>query len=373
MLESQLPKREVITVSPLYRWLTIIFALLSLIISGFILSSILGKSTIVVSPKTEEINLPFTLAIYKEFKSETEQAGIIANIFETNLEKDILVSLPKTQATSTRATGVVTIVNKSNKEQTLVASTQLMAENNKIYRLSKTVVSIPGKEIIVSVSADKDGEGYDIGKSKLTVVKLRDDLKPLIYATTDKINREISGEAEVNEATVNSGLEEAKKQLANSLISELKKSGPINEKTISVNFYRQTFDIKTINKSGDLIYTIGATAKATTVSNQDIANVVAQNLPTEIKDKFAIVDPTKIDYQTEYTNNNSHELGLIKGSAKIGIANLKISKSELTGKSIDEVKKILYAAGANEVNIVLPFWQNKLPRLSNNIDIQLKK
>lgn len=372
MLDSHIPQREIITVSPLYRWLTIIFALLSIITSGFILSSVFGKSTIILTPKTQEIDLPFALAIYKDVKNDNEQAGIIADIKETNLEKNIVVPLPKSPATSQRAVGQVTITNKSNKQQTLVASTQLLAENNKIYRLNNTVVVLPGKEIKANVSADADGPDYDIGKSKLVIVKLRDDLKPLIYATTDKIDRQIEGKVEVNKTNIASGLEEAKKQLTNNLISELKKQGQINEKTLTVSFYRQSYDIKSISTNGELIYTIGAIAKATSISNQDIANVIAQNLPEEIEKKYAIIDPLKIDFKTDYTTNNN-ELGIIKGTAKIKTSDFKINKSDLTSKSIDEVKKILSDAGATDIQIILPFWQKNLPRLVANIEIQIKK
>ena len=374
MLESQIPQREVITISPLYRWLTIIFALVSLILAGFILSSILGKSTIIVTPKMEQKDLPFFLSIYKKSDQiSSEQAGIVADIRETNLEKDIVVALPQMHSTSTKANGIVKIINNSKKEQTLVINTQLMASNSKIYRLNNTIVSLPGKEIKVSVTADGEGEGFDIGETKLKIVKLRADLQPLIYGTTDKINREQSGKVEINEQTTAAGLEEAKKLLSQEIINQLKKTGPINEKTVTISFYRQSFDVKSVNQNGELIYTVGAIGKAAAITNQDIANVIAQNLPMEFKDKYAVVDPLNITFQIEYSTTSDQQIGQIKGTAKLSVANVKINKNELVGKSVDEVKTILNNAGVENVNIILPFWQKKLPRLINNIEIQVKK
>lgn len=373
MIESPLPTREIITVSPLYRWLTIGFALVSLIMAGFIISSILGKSTIIITPKLTQTDLPFVLAIYKNAEQiNAEQAGIVAEVVETNLEKEITISLPQTQSTSTKASGIVTIVNKSKKEQTLIAGTQLMAENAKIYRLEKTIVSLPGKDIKVRAIADQEGEDYDSEQSKLIIVKLRTDLQALIYGETDKLNRKQSGQTEVNEQTVAAGLEQAKKQLSDELTQQLKSSG-VNESTISINYYRQSYDVKTVTASGELTFTVGAIAKAAKFSNQDLASVIAQNLPKDQKNQLTIVDPSNTSFQIEYSSSTKDQLGVIKGITKLNVANIKINKSELAGKTVEEVKNILSAAGAESVNIILPFWQNKLPRLSNNIDVQIKK
>lgn len=375
MIESPLPQREIITISPIYRWLTIGFAVCSILVTGFILSSTFGQATIFIKPKFEEKNVQFSLPVYKSEQEADKQApGVIAEILEANLEKDIVVKLTQAQATTTRAQGIVTIINKSTRQQTLVANTQLMAENDKIYRLTKSIVSNPGQSIDVEVRADEDGEGYDIGKSNLLIVKLRPDLQTQIYGETKEINRLQNTKTEVNEQSINTALDEAKKILADELIIQLKALKPINEKTISVSFYRQNFDNKKVSPGGEITFTLGAIAKALTLSEENIASAVSQTLPESYKQGLSIIDQKNLSYAVSYTTTiEGKNIALINGDLKVNVADIKINKNILLNKTPEQAENLLKELGAEEVEINLPFWQKHLPKFSNNITLELYK
>ena len=282
MIESPLPQREIVTISPVYRWLTIIFALVSITITGFIISTTFGQATIYVKQKFEEKNVNFNLSVYKNEQEVTnpETPAIVAETIETSLEKDVTVTLSQVQATSTRAQGIVTIINKSNRQQTLIANTQLMAENDKIYRLSKSIVSQPGQSIDVEVRADQDGEDFDIGSSKLLIVKLRPDLQTSIYGETKGINRLVAKKAEADEQSIKQALDEAKSILSEQLLTQLKSIKPINEKTIEVNLdTKMTPELESEGYAREISRKVQAARKnAGFVKDDKISNICKKKL-----------------------------------------------------------------------------------------------
>jgi hypothetical protein len=374
MNEGEKMEQEIITVSPAYRWLTIVFAATSLIVAAIILLSTLSKSTIIITPKYQDKEIPFSLAIYKNAEDASDkQAGLLADITETNMEKDIKVSWPDVVSTSTRAHGVVEIVNNSNKQQVLIVNTQLRASNEKIYRLDKTITCPAKSKITVALTADQDGPGYDIGKDKLIIVKLRTDLQPLIYGLTEKIDREQITSTTIDEAAVEKAMLDAKKQLGQELMAELKKQKTINEKTLQIDFYRQTLNTNATTTVKEIVFTLGASARALAISDQDLADAIASNLPPEFANKIVLVDSKLINYKIDYQTNSEKQLAFISGQVKLKVASININKNELVGLTIDQAKNRLLSEGAENVEIKQFFWQRHLPRWSNNINLEIKK
>jgi len=83
-----------------------------------------------------------------------------ALILEQSFETEISVESEFSSTNSSKAGGFVKLINKNNKDQTLIATTRLLSSDNKLYRLKEKVVIPQNSEIRAWVEADQEGEDF---------------------------------------------------------------------------------------------------------------------------------------------------------------------------------------------------------------------
>ncbi len=180
-VSNAFPHEDVQKIKTFYRFpfrtifLTILF-FGGILFSSFLFLKYLPQATITVVMETVETEGDIEV----NASSSGDDDSLSLKIFTENITfTETFSSTGKETSDTRRATGTVTIYNTFSQDpQPLVATTRLLSEDKKVYRLTKSVI-VPGKknengvdvpgEIKVEVKADEAGEVYNIGISRFTI------------------------------------------------------------------------------------------------------------------------------------------------------------------------------------------------------------
>ncbi len=159
------------------------------------------KLTIFISPQGEAINDSVSFSVVSDNKSSStvSSSSLVSStnkvidgklqIKEIIAEKTFSTSEdPVTEDTSSPITGTVTLINKYNKNQPLVATTRLLSADGKLYRL-KEAVNIPaGGTITASIYADKAGSDMEVAAdTRFSIPGLWAGIQDRIYAVNPTV------------------------------------------------------------------------------------------------------------------------------------------------------------------------------------------
>lgn len=311
------------------------------------------------------------------------------------VEKDINSSFPGTGrsfVSDKRARGTVTISNLFGKDaQTLVATTRLETSDGKIFRLIKGV-TVPGAKevngvmepgtVSVEVSADKAGEGYNIGSTSFTIPGLKGSSK--FEKITAKSEKPFVGGGAGSDGTVSVSAddvlrakEESERKLADSLRAELEKELQPGEKLLSDALVFETLSsgafpgIGAITSSFD--YRIRVSVRALIFSEKDFLAVVAKKMKS---------DTSPEDLDIEYTIPRPDFVGkslLIKAHVSISrktSLDTNMLKQDLLGKNLEEVQEI-FSEYSNIEKIEVTFWPSfltkRIPNRPSQVDVRVRE
>lgn len=148
------------------------------------------RLTIYISPEGEKINdsISFNLVENTSTQISSEDTGnkIIngsLQIKEVSAEKNYQTSAEEVNTSAAEVSGQVTLINKYNKNQTLIATTRLLSSDGKLFRLKETVTIPMGSQVIADVYADKPGIDMEITQdTRFTIPGLWAGIQDKIYA-----------------------------------------------------------------------------------------------------------------------------------------------------------------------------------------------
>ena len=196
-------------------------------------------------------------------------------------------------AETRRATGTVIIYNDySEEDQPLVATTRLLTEDEKLYRITESVV-VPGKEgstpgeVEVSVKADEAGEEFNIEPSRFTIPGFRGSPKyDGFYAESQEaFLGGGAGESETNivsESDISRARETMEKRvraLAMERIAEKLEDGwMLSEEAVEVTIEEADAFPAEGTVAEKFEYSIAATARAIAADQADIEAYARQEL-----------------------------------------------------------------------------------------------
>ena len=225
----------------LYRRFVIKFVILLGILALTVLFFCFSKLTISITPSGETLNDNLLLKVDTAATGQTAAAATSTdaglkneadNISESDPRtavsgesKEITAAVEKTFPSSGEEfvgediTGRVRVINNSNKDQALVATTRLLSPDNKLYRL-KEAINIPaGGEVSVDIYADKPSEEMAIGATNFTIPGLWVGLQDKIYARNDTA---FTFDKKVKKYVKSSDIETAVKEINSLLIAKAK-------------------------------------------------------------------------------------------------------------------------------------------------------
>lgn len=368
----------------------------SLIALGLTITYVFPEAKVGIEPREETQKTAFSLTIDKSIdSSDLDKKLIPAEVFKKNKKIQKAFQSSGKEEVENKARGTVKIYNGyTSQPQTLVRTTRLISESDKMFRLVNTI-EVPGADIVNSkiepnyieaeVVADEPGSEYNIKPSEFTIPGFKD--SPGKYEGFYAISEEPmeGGKVGTIQKVTEKDKEEALSSLKDSLVSEIKtelqESIPEDLKIIEESFKLDLQGVQLNPGVGEAgkEFQIQATGTAQTFALREdyVKRIIKKNLEEEMKEDQEI---TKDSFEITYKDP---ALNFEKGTATLKVeasANLtwKIKKEKLKQdlKGKDEVGARKAVADYPEIKSLQvelwPFWLRRIPNKKDKITIKVQ-
>ncbi len=356
----------------------IIVAFLSLLV---VLYLSVSRATIRITPVESVVSTDVSVEVTPEPKTVGQVSGYI---LKREYQKAKTFFIPEEGATAKEqnAKGIVTLINETNSNQQLVATTRLLSEEGVLFRLEEGVTVPANGQLEVAVYADETGLSGEIGPSQFTIPGLTTSMQSVIYAVSvDSMQGGIEYIREVSQADLDSAIS----KLSDEILSEadIEMRAEINDEEFDGSAFESTVLERVSNVSpGDHVgsFTISSTVEVVGVfyDTSVISEYTEAELYSQIKDGYEIITVNTDGMQTNVkVINVDDELAVLEvyldGFAIISTSNDFLDKSRMIGKSAQEVITFLEASSDIDSARVsfTPFWLKRLPTLKDHIHINI--
>jgi len=362
----------------LYRNISITFVIFVLILLVAVFFFLSSRATIVITPNPQKISLSFNLEVKSQpTDDELLEKDIITGNIETLVKNgEIISEVLSTKTIDSTIVGQVEIINESNKDQALVKTTQLQADNGVIVRTSDSLIVPAGGRVKVSVSAKDPTDFKDIAPGQLVIIKLNPALQDKIYAVADKT---LNTDPQEIRILTESDITRAKDQLSQQLIEEIKTENNIlANHGLMTNIKNFEIDRKIGDEADNFKLTMEVEVKFLKVNEEQLANLILKKVANLNLSGLSIgqLNVSDVDYTIIDDNLDGYVLAKINYFilASINEDNSLLTKSTLVGKKIDEIKELLSNQELiQQVEILAsPYWAKTLPRQASKINIIIK-
>lgn len=279
-----------------------------------------------------------------------------------------------------KATGTVTITNKTNASQALVATTRLLSAGNVLFRLDKSVVVPAGGSVDAVVHADKPGATGDVAPGHFTIPGLNEAKQAQIYADSKTaFTGGVQTVAVVSKEELQKSIDALKEEMitdAKEMLRAQAGSGFDGEVfTADIKQQKTSIQPDTESKAYDVTLTVTITGVFYDRSafeqlfsshlydglgqGQDFFGTNVENMQVTIE---------QYDSTQKVASLRAH----LDGKMIITRTNKALDVGRFVGMSADDVSKTLVGSGVAESVKVdfFPFWLNKIPRLKDHIYIE---
>ncbi len=372
----------------LYKRIVYFFIACVLLVLFFVFYFTFVRVNIVLIPNLERTsnNLIFDV---KDVSTEEEVIGstVLGIVREIKVEDSKEFSSTGEEIIGKEAVGSVTIYNNYTKVQPLVATTRLLSNDGKLFRIKNTVNVPVGGSVDVEIYADEASREMAIGPSKFTIPGLWAGLQDKVFAEskTDVVYRQ-----KVKKYIVEDDIENAKRMLKkNILLAAQKKIGEEYDDYDKViyDIANSSAEIDVDSEIGDEKDEFQATMEASVVvvafNSEKTADLAEKKIRSSLSEAKELVsfDDENIEYSlnnydlsSQHATINSTFEGRVslKGDAEI------ISKDRLVGLKKNQLEAYLKdvpGLSGHEVSFYPSFMPSFLQKvwLSDSIEIEIRK
>ncbi len=370
-----------------YKYMAAAFVAVVVLLLVGIAYLVLAKATITLVPAEEPLTKEFYLTIAESPENSTSTPPIIGGqvLSEKITASEEYQVKEGSKTMEAQATGKVTIYNRRNLDQTLVATTRLLSRDGVLFRLKDKVIVPANGSVEAHIYADKAGKAGEIEATTFTIPGLSAELQKLIFA--ESLEPTQGGEKKIGvltQADVDQAIEQFKKKQLQDLVTKTLAqitSGNLSLVGAKIETDGQKFttdkdlgeEVSSFKLTGEM--TIGAVfaeeEKIFQAASEEMKNTSAGQ-GTEIN-----VNQESLQYELE-----AIEPGKKEATAKIqisGLANFDptkniFDKNILVGFTKSDLQ--LYFSQFKAIKDVgvefSPFWVKKVPILKNHIEIKIQ-
>ena len=351
----------------------------------FGISALFKSAKITVAPKSQPVHL-----VGSNFTANKDGASGLAFQIVT-VSKDVQKTVTSNGQTEVqkKATGTVTILNKSSQSQKLVATTRLQTPEGLIFRLN-SAVTVPAEQntttpgsVTVAVTADAVGDKYNVGLKDFTIPGLKGTAKySQIYGRSKTImTGGFSGmQAIVSDQLLASTSSELQNNLKNSLATNIVSQIPANFILYpnSMSFSFSSVSQASTTSSGTVLDEKG-TAYGVIFDRGTLARSIASLY--SITDTIKIDDLDALNFQyatgTPFDPSSSQTIlnfSLTGDANIIWVFDANKLKTELLGLNKSQARAVISGYPAiSEVWIeTSPFWNQTIPNDSKKVELLTK-
>ncbi|EKD46292.1 MAG: hypothetical protein ACD_68C00046G0002 [uncultured bacterium] len=371
-----------------YKKLLIIFAVISLLLVGFVTYASFSRATIKITPKEGSVSATLDAQIMTQAdidKNKSSGVFVAGRVLEKTVENNYPVNDVATATIEEKARGTITIYNKRDKDQPLLPSTQLLSENGILFRTDARVVAEAGKNVEVGITADQPGESGNLPPGKFKIVKLYQDWQDEIYGETKTATKGGTREAKVaTEAEIERGKTEAQNAALSQAIADFRKDLPDNENLLADQASQDVLSVKpsvkTDTETDKFEVAIKLKVRALAFDKDALKKFTQTKLEASIPANKELIEvladsfqftASEIDFvKTQGVISATMEASVIpKLSAQI------FDKKPLIGLNEWEIKQYFdNNADIKETSVSFsPFWVKSVPTLEDHVEIVINR
>lgn len=207
----------------LYKRIAYSFIGLTIILAAIVFYFMMVKTTIVLIPNQERTSNNLIIDVYDSSSGQTPSGNsIVGKISETSVSDEKIISSTGSEVAGETLNGKVIIYNNYIKNQPLVASTRLLSQDGKLFRLKDTVNVPAGDSLAVEIYADDPNVGMEIAPTKFTLPGLWAGIQDKIYAEAKEgIKKEQKVIKIIEQSDIDSGIKDLKESLMAKIKNEI--------------------------------------------------------------------------------------------------------------------------------------------------------
>ncbi len=366
----------------LYQHIAVSFVVITFLLLLGVLYLSVSRATIRIVPNPKEVSAQNTIEIVPGEPSEGQLAGVART---TTVEKSRVFTLPAEGAKEVegKASGYVTLINKSSGSQPLVVNTRLLSEKGVLFRIQDYVVIPANGEVEVLVKADQPGKDGEIEASKFTVPGLPVSAQEVIYAVSTE---PMTGGVQYVRALTEQDISNAEAELETELLVEAKDK--LAEGVDRQRFNGEKFDLEVLSKSSDVpagqetgsfSVTMKVEIQGVWFPNSELITLSGNSLAAEVKDGFrlsSVNEAPEVNIRNiDGTAGTATLIVALKGVSVISETAQALDKDRFVGRAPHEVLTLLRSSEAiKDVSLVFtPFWLKRVPTLKDHIKIIIEE
>ncbi len=362
-----------------YQKIAIAFVIVSFILLLFVLYLSVSSATIRITPVPQVVSSNLSVEVVPEALQEGQISGYVLS---ADFKQAQTFYLPEEGATPIEgsAGGMVTLINETTSEQTLVATTRLLSEEGVLFRLDEQVIVPAEGQVEAMAHADEQGLSGEIGPTQFTIPGLSTSMQEVVYAVSiDSMTGgveyvRILAESDLEDAAVSLEaeiLEGAKEELAALVDAE-----EFDGVTYLIEETERLADQEPGAEVGSFSASLTLSVTAVYYSDEMLQEFAVADLQSRISENYDLAevseDGAQVDVRSADAENEEATLNVyIDGTAVISTSSDVLDKDRLVGRSPTEVMTILEASELIEsVSVAFtPFWLKRVPTLKDHIKI----
>jgi len=383
VVEPPEPIKERKPVNPslrMYRRIALGFIVVTVLLLATVIIMSTIRATIEITPLIDEVDTEFIADVVKETEMEGEIPGrVIALTLEET--RDFSVTEEGATEVPTKAGGLVTIHNISNRAQPLVATTRLQTPDGMLFRIDEGVTVPAGSTVEAMAHADEEGIDGEIGPSSFTIPGLNSTRQKEVYAESTE---PMTGGVEYINIVTEEDLVAAEIELATDLLeaAQFTLRDQVGDGYIGEVYLDEVLDSSRDTEAGTEADSFGVAMQMQVVGvfydRDALLNIAEAKLYESLDRGWQImlvnrndmsVEVEKYDLEEELVNVRV----ILSGLRMVAPTNTLLSKDSLVGLRPQEVSDYLIQAGiAAAVDVdFFPFWIRKIPKLRDHIEIRM--
>lgn len=373
----------------LYRRLVWRFMLGVLVLAVIIFYFAFSKLTITILPNGELINDNVLVKIESASATTSENVLNSTDFRETipgevkelvfNEEKEFMSS--GEEYVGEEIVGRVTLINTTNKDQPLIATTRLLTPDNKLYRL-KDAVNVPARgQIEADIYTEKPTAEFAINPTTFIIPGLWVGLQDKIYA---KNNESFTYKQKVNKYIKASDIEQAVNEMQAIMLAKAQAmtQGQAKDTEVLYEFIGSTtfdYSAKAGDEGDSFKVKASSTLIAITFSKNDIYKLTGTRLSLLVPDDKQLIENNASDITYKFESYDADAKSATLKLSFNGTMILKsdtdfIDKKQLVNLNREQLES--YLNNFPEIKIYelkfFPGFVTRVPRLPERITIEIK-
>lgn len=361
-----------------YRTIAVAFVALALAVGALVMYVAYARADVTVHPRRVEVSTERAL----DLTAEPQGDQVTGQVFEAIVSGERSGNPSEATIADGVAGGFVTIVNESDDDQALVATTRLLAPDGTLFRL-KGRVNIPSKgSVKTEAYADQAGPGGDIAPTRFTIPGLSAALQKVIYAESDaamkggRVATGVVSQADVD--TIDAALREeltaqAKREL------EAKAVGAPSGRAYEIEDISRFQSAASGETADGITVRLSLRVRMAAFDRSKALEVVGEDLRRGLTSdrELAGIDADAAEFVLDDADPKQGTGTLrtsVRGEARVSLESPLFDATKLRGLDLEAVQAYFQGIeGVEKVDVSFrPFWLKRMPDLADHITFRIE-